>query len=370
MSSKRDKIRLISSAGTGHFYTTDKNKKTTPNKMEFLKYDPVVRKHVIVQGRQDQVSLASCPKKRPLAGPFSWARDGGRFRRWALEAAAQGEMQIHALRQLLALHAQQRQPRGMDVQLLLLDGAQIALADAVARLRQFEGALVVGHGCAAGVARARPGSCRRRGRSPRRRGRARPCGRSRRRPPSARACGFPPASSARRPGRSGPAASRPTPPVGFSKSSFNCRMSLSMARDVGVEDDARQPRRLRLAHAVEGRGHAALGGDHVGPALQHFQRHAGGDRAGQLGEVLARLRVRRRDSGRAAVPARAASARGRSGPAWRLSWKVPRLARASATSCSLPAPDLLALARRASPVPARTSPCPRRSAAAARFRWR
>ncbi|MBP6310448.1 MAG: 50S ribosomal protein L33, partial [Arenimonas sp.] len=25
MSSKRDKIRMISSAGTGHFYTTDKN---------------------------------------------------------------------------------------------------------------------------------------------------------------------------------------------------------------------------------------------------------------------------------------------------------------------------------------------------------
>ena len=46
MSSKRDKIRLISTAGTGHFYTTDKNKKTTPNKMEMSKYDPVVRKHV------------------------------------------------------------------------------------------------------------------------------------------------------------------------------------------------------------------------------------------------------------------------------------------------------------------------------------
>jgi large subunit ribosomal protein L33 len=47
MASKRDKIRMISSAGTGHFYTTDKNKKTTPNKMEMLKYDPVVRKHVL-----------------------------------------------------------------------------------------------------------------------------------------------------------------------------------------------------------------------------------------------------------------------------------------------------------------------------------
>jgi large subunit ribosomal protein L33 len=46
MASKRDKVRMISTAGTGHFYTTDQNKKTIPNKMEFLKYDPVVRKHV------------------------------------------------------------------------------------------------------------------------------------------------------------------------------------------------------------------------------------------------------------------------------------------------------------------------------------
>ena len=46
MASKRDKIRLISSAGTGHFYTTDKSKKNTPDKMLVKKYDPVVRKHV------------------------------------------------------------------------------------------------------------------------------------------------------------------------------------------------------------------------------------------------------------------------------------------------------------------------------------
>jgi large subunit ribosomal protein L33 len=47
MASKRDKIRLVSSAGTGHFYTTDKNKKTTPDKLEIRKYDPVARKHVL-----------------------------------------------------------------------------------------------------------------------------------------------------------------------------------------------------------------------------------------------------------------------------------------------------------------------------------
>jgi large subunit ribosomal protein L33 len=44
---KREKIKLESSAGTGHFYTTTKNKTSTPNKLEFKKYDPVVRKHVV-----------------------------------------------------------------------------------------------------------------------------------------------------------------------------------------------------------------------------------------------------------------------------------------------------------------------------------
>ena len=42
----RDKIKLVSSAGTGHYYTTTKNKRTTADKMEIQKYDPVVRKHV------------------------------------------------------------------------------------------------------------------------------------------------------------------------------------------------------------------------------------------------------------------------------------------------------------------------------------
>ena len=43
----REKIKLQSSAGTGHFYTTTKNKRTMPEKMEIRKFDPVARKHVI-----------------------------------------------------------------------------------------------------------------------------------------------------------------------------------------------------------------------------------------------------------------------------------------------------------------------------------
>jgi large subunit ribosomal protein L33 len=42
----REKIRLVSSAGTGHFYTTTKNRRLHPEKMEVKKYDPVARKHV------------------------------------------------------------------------------------------------------------------------------------------------------------------------------------------------------------------------------------------------------------------------------------------------------------------------------------
>ena len=42
----REKIRLVSSAGTGYFYTTMKNKRKTPEKIRLRKYDPVVRRHV------------------------------------------------------------------------------------------------------------------------------------------------------------------------------------------------------------------------------------------------------------------------------------------------------------------------------------
>ena len=49
----REKIKLVSSAGTGHYYTTTKNRRTTPDKLELRKYDPVVRKHVVY--REDKI---------------------------------------------------------------------------------------------------------------------------------------------------------------------------------------------------------------------------------------------------------------------------------------------------------------------------
>ena len=43
---EREKIKLLSTADTGFFYTTTKNRKTTPDKLEFKKYDPIAKKHV------------------------------------------------------------------------------------------------------------------------------------------------------------------------------------------------------------------------------------------------------------------------------------------------------------------------------------
>ena len=43
----REIIKLVSRAGTGHFYTTEKNRSSTPDKIEIKKFDPVARKHVV-----------------------------------------------------------------------------------------------------------------------------------------------------------------------------------------------------------------------------------------------------------------------------------------------------------------------------------
>ena len=43
----REKIKLLSSANPGHFYTTTNNTRLHPDKMEVKKFDPKVRKHVV-----------------------------------------------------------------------------------------------------------------------------------------------------------------------------------------------------------------------------------------------------------------------------------------------------------------------------------
>ncbi len=43
----RDKIKLVSSAGTGHYYTTTKNRRLHPDKVEMRKFDPTIRQYVM-----------------------------------------------------------------------------------------------------------------------------------------------------------------------------------------------------------------------------------------------------------------------------------------------------------------------------------
>ncbi|AKF82667.1 50S ribosomal protein L33 [Myxococcus fulvus 124B02] len=45
-------VHLVSTAKTGYFYTTTKNKRKSQDKLQLKKYDPRVRKHVLfVEGK-------------------------------------------------------------------------------------------------------------------------------------------------------------------------------------------------------------------------------------------------------------------------------------------------------------------------------
>lgn len=43
----REIIYLFSSSGNGHFYSTTKNKRTSPEKIKLKKFDPIIQKHVL-----------------------------------------------------------------------------------------------------------------------------------------------------------------------------------------------------------------------------------------------------------------------------------------------------------------------------------
>ncbi len=59
----REKIKLESTAGTGHFYTTTKNKKTTPDKLQFTQVRPGGAQARRVQRNQAEVVVAPTNEK-------------------------------------------------------------------------------------------------------------------------------------------------------------------------------------------------------------------------------------------------------------------------------------------------------------------
>ncbi|MBL8949288.1 MAG: 50S ribosomal protein L33 [Myxococcaceae bacterium] len=49
----RSVVYLVSTANTGTYYTTTKNRRKQQDKLQLKKYDPVVRKHVLfVEGKR------------------------------------------------------------------------------------------------------------------------------------------------------------------------------------------------------------------------------------------------------------------------------------------------------------------------------
>ena len=79
--SAREKIRLVSSAGTGHFYTTDKNKRNMPEKMEIKKYDPTIRKHVIYkEAKIKQIDFNIARKSPAIRRDFFCPEETGKVR--------------------------------------------------------------------------------------------------------------------------------------------------------------------------------------------------------------------------------------------------------------------------------------------------
>ena len=45
--SKRTIIQIESTAGTGYRYSVTKNKRLHPERVEYKKYDPILKKHII-----------------------------------------------------------------------------------------------------------------------------------------------------------------------------------------------------------------------------------------------------------------------------------------------------------------------------------
>ncbi len=74
-------IKLVSSAGTGYYYVTKKNPRTSTEKLEFRKFDPVARKHVIFKEAKikEPPAMAGISTAAPGAAVFGCGSGAERF---------------------------------------------------------------------------------------------------------------------------------------------------------------------------------------------------------------------------------------------------------------------------------------------------
>lgn len=52
MAKANHKVKLESTGGTGYYKTTHKNSKNDPEKLQLMKYDPILRRHVIFKEKK------------------------------------------------------------------------------------------------------------------------------------------------------------------------------------------------------------------------------------------------------------------------------------------------------------------------------
>ena len=62
------KIKLVSSADTGHFYVTKKNSRTQTEKLTKKKYDPIAKKHV--EYKESKIKLSWLQLRRCAGRPL------------------------------------------------------------------------------------------------------------------------------------------------------------------------------------------------------------------------------------------------------------------------------------------------------------
>ena len=83
------KIKLVSSAGTGYYYVTKKNPRNQTEKLVFKKYDPGRAQARRVQGKQDQigrpVASATFDRQRTLRREGMVTASQGLGNRWSAE---------------------------------------------------------------------------------------------------------------------------------------------------------------------------------------------------------------------------------------------------------------------------------------------
>ena len=98
-------VKLQSTAGTGYFYVRKRNPRQMTEKLEFKKYDPRVRKHVLLK-KQDEIGFIPIIEDKEHFG-FFWLFDF-----WAILCTQKSYIAL-AMRDFLTILTSNLQPQNI-----------------------------------------------------------------------------------------------------------------------------------------------------------------------------------------------------------------------------------------------------------------